>query len=98
MGQNRRYGDPLSSLDRPALAPPAAVTRPQHVWVNLSTLRHRTGEYPGLLVEWRRTASSWEARCFWATPEGGVHENWVPAEQLRPVLPVAVENRGEREH
>lgn len=83
MGSNQRYGDPMTPLDPLPIGPPP-VPRPQHVWVNLSTVKHATAEYPGLLLEWRRTSWGWEALCAWASDEGSVHFGWVVATKLRP--------------
>ena len=78
MGHNRRYGDRLSALDPPAVTPPPRI-RPQHVWVNLSTVQHAPAIYPGVLVEWRPVVKGWEALCTWASPEidGSVRERGV---------------------
>lgn len=83
MGHNRRYGDPLTALDPPAVAPPPRI-RPQHVWVNLSTVKHAPANYPGVLVEWRPVVHGWEALYTWASPDGVVHTGWLPAARLRP--------------
>jgi hypothetical protein len=84
MGHNRRYGDPLTALDAPAVPPPARI-RPQHVWVNLSTVQHAPAVYPGVLIEWRPVVKGWEALCTWASPDGVVHTGWLPAARLTPV-------------
>lgn len=83
MGQNKRYGDPLTALDPPAIAPPDRV-RPQHVWVNLSNVKHAPALYPGVLVEWRPHARGWEAMCTWVSPDGGIHIGWLNADKVAP--------------
>ncbi len=52
----------------------------KHCWV---TDRH--GRLPGLLLEWRHTASGWQGRVVRPTLEAGawiVVEEWLPAELL----------------
>lgn len=83
MGQNRRYGDPLTALDPPAVPPPSRI-RTQHVWVNLSTVKNAPALSPGVLVEWRPCVGGWEAMCTWVTPQGGIHTAWLAAEKLAP--------------
>jgi hypothetical protein len=42
---------------------------------------------PGLVVEWRRSATGWEARVVYALDDADqstIVEAWVPAQQLRP--------------
>ncbi len=65
--------------------PPREPTAPvvKHCWV---TDRH--GRLPGLLLEWRRTASGWQGRVIRPTLEVGewiVVEEWLPVELLEPV-------------
>ena len=60
--------------------PTAPVVK--HCWV---TDRH--GRLPGLLLEWRRTASGWQGRVVRPTLEAGewiVVEEWLPVELLGP--------------
>ena len=61
-------------------APPAARPPVKHCWV---TDQH--GRRPGLLLEWRRTASGWQGRVVRPVLEAGawiVVEEWLPAELL----------------
>jgi hypothetical protein len=54
----------------------------KHCWV---TDRH--GRLPGLLLEWRRTASGWQGRVVRPTLEVGewiMVEEWLPVELLEP--------------
>ena len=56
------------------------MTVVKHCWV---TDRH--GRLPGLLLEWRRTASGWQGRVVRPALEAGewiVVEEWLPAELL----------------
>ena len=60
--------------------PPNAGAVLKHCWV---TDRH--GRLPGLLLEWRRTASGWQGRVVRPVLEVGtwiVVEEWLPAELL----------------
>ena len=60
--------------------PPNASVVLKHCWV---TDRH--GRLPGLLLEWRRTASGWQGRVVRPVLEAGgwvVVEEWLPAQLL----------------
>ena len=75
----RIHGTPPSREPDP---PPAVSARPavKHCWVT-----DRDGRLPGLLLEWRRTASGWQARVVRPVFETGmwiVVEEWLPAELL----------------
>ena len=78
-----RKGDRVSLHERihgtpPAREPTAPVVK--HCWV-----ADRHGRLPGLLLEWRRTASGWQGRVVRPTVEGGewiVVEEWLSAELL----------------
>lgn len=91
MGQNRRYGDPLTALDPPAVSPPAAG-RVRHDWVNLSRVDRVDTGYPGVIIDWRRTASGWEAQVAYVTDVGAstLHVTWCSVGQLRPAVAQAV--------
>jgi len=68
----RIHGSPLSR------EPAAPVVRP--CWV---TDQH--GRLPGLLLEWRRTASGWQGRVVRTVLEAGtwvVVEDWLPSRLL----------------
>ena len=86
MGQNRRYGDPLTALDEPAVSPPPAA-RVRHVFVNVSRLKQAPAEYPGLLIDWRQTTRGWEAQVAYVVDgdESSLHVAWCAADQLRPL-------------
>lgn len=87
MGQNRRYGDPLTALDPPAVSPPA-TGKVRHVWVNLSRVDKVDTGYPGVIVDWRRTANGWEAEVAYvtdSTDRTSLHVLWCSADQLTPV-------------
>ena len=74
----RIHGTPPPHPDRQAQEPERPLVRP--CWV---TDRH--GRLPGLLLEWRRTASGWQGRIVRPGPEAGgwvVVEEWLPAELL----------------
>lgn len=92
-GMGRR-GDRISLHERIHDTPPPIEPRPderanisarrpqaiRHCWV---TDEH--GRLPGLLLEWRRTASGWQGRVVRPTLEAGewlVVEEWLPAELL----------------
>ena len=86
MGQNRRYGDPLTALN-PAPSP-SSTGRERHVWLNLSRLKQAPSAYAGLIVDWRRTTRGWEAQVAYVTETAEaaptLHVTWCPAEQLTP--------------
>ena len=78
-----RKGDRVSLHERihdtPLTAEPTAPVV-KHCWV---TDRH--GQLPGLLLEWRRTASGWRGRVIRPALEAGewmVVEEWLPAALL----------------
>ena len=83
-GMGRR-GDRVSLHERIHGAPPPpelAVPVVKPCWV---TDRH--GRLPGLLLEWRRTASGWQGRVVRPVLELGVWivvEEWLPAELREP--------------
>ena len=78
-----REGDRVSLHQRIHGAPPpreASAPVVKHCWV---TDRH--GRFPGLLLEWRLTASGWQGRVVRPALEAGewiVVEEWLPAELL----------------
>ena len=93
-------GVPLSERVRAGPSDPAAPSLPslpsplsgetcpaRHCWVADAVDRHGESR-PGLLVEWRQGASSWEGRVVYAArlrPEGWLLvEEWVPAALLTP--------------
>lgn len=66
--------------------------RTWHVWVNLSRAggNHPVVHYPGLVLSWRRTRTTWEALVVYVTPTDTgetSHITWIEAEQLSPVRP-----------
>jgi hypothetical protein len=66
--------------DRPTSSP-----RQRHCWVH--TPEAPSEPRPGLVIEWRQTATGWQARVVYALDDGdraSTVENWVPAERLRP--------------
>jgi len=86
-----RKGDRVSLHERihgtppppEAPSPVPAPTRPplRHCWVT-----DHQGRLPGLLLEWRRVASGWQARVLRPVQEAGewiVDEEWLPAEMLK---------------
>lgn len=89
MGQNRRYGDPLTALDAPAVPPPSP-SRIRHVWINLSNLKQAPSIHPGLIIDWRQSERGWEAQvAHVATSTDGtssLHVSWVAANKLRPAI------------
>ena len=82
-GGSGRKGDAVSLHERIHGVPPPAESAPpvvKHCWV---TDRH--GRLPGLLLEWRRTASGWQGRVVRPALEAGawiVVEEWLPAALL----------------
>lgn len=87
MGQNRRYGDPLTALNDPAVPPPTAG-KIRHVWLNLSNVKRAPSRYAGIIVDWRRTATGWEAQVAYVTngsDRADLHVIWCEAERLTPV-------------
>jgi hypothetical protein len=59
--------------------------RQRHCWVH--TPDAPSEPLPGLVVEWRRSATGWEARVVYALDDADqstIVEAWVPAQQLRP--------------
>lgn len=86
MGQNRRYGDPLTALDGPAIETPAEPKH-RHVWINLSNLNRAPAEFPGVIITWRRTTTGWEAQVAYVTATDAretLHVTWTAADHLRP--------------
>ncbi|WP_182526613.1 hypothetical protein [Nocardioides dongkuii] len=61
-------------------------TSPRHVWVCVTGRWHE--QSPGVLLEWRRGTTSWEALVIWAGGGGvrtwEVKHGWVPAAHVRP--------------
>jgi hypothetical protein len=83
-GRMGRKRDRVSLHERihgtPPPAPGPDPARIKHCWV---TDPH--GRLPGLLLDWRRTASGWQGRVVRPTLEGShwiVVEEWLPAELL----------------
>ena len=73
----RIHGAPAPQQFDPGKTVPRTV---KHCWV---TDRH--GRLPGLLLEWRRTASGWQGRVVRPVLEAGewiVVEEWLPSELL----------------
>jgi hypothetical protein len=63
--------------------PPRGPDALKHCWVD-----HEHGRVPGLLIEWRRTASGWQGRVVHPVPdEGGwiLVEEWLPAGALTSI-------------
>ncbi len=70
----------------PGAAQPAGAERGpeslRHCWVD-----HTHGRVPGLLLEWRRTASGWQGRVVHPVRDPGgpgwiLVEEWLPAKTL----------------
>ena len=88
-GMDRRRADRPSLHERIHGTPPPNEPEPprrsctpavRHCWVT-----DENGRQPGLLLEWRRTASGWQGRVVRPVLEHGgwiVAEEWVPAELL----------------
>ncbi len=59
---------------------------PRHVWVCVTDRWHE--RHPGLLLEWRRTETRWEALVVWVSGGGTrgweVRQGWMRAEHVRP--------------
>lgn len=75
-----RKGDRASLHKRIHGTPPSREPRVKHCWVT-----DRQGRLPGLLLEWRRTASGWQGHVVRPALEAGewiVVEEWLPAELL----------------
>lgn len=57
---------------------------PRHVWV-----RFGSQACPGVLLNWRRGRSGWEAYVMYATGGGTssvtVTQQWLPAAHVRPI-------------
>src|SRR5664280_2243945 len=71
----------------PAGGPPASPALPRHVWV--VDFEMAPGQWPGLLLEWRKFTSDggWQGRAVLAVPgeDGPVMlESWIPAHHLKP--------------
>ena len=98
-GGRGRKGDRVSLHERihgtpPDAQPPAGTNVPaaavRTTQPDRSTVKHcwvtgRHGRLPGLLLEWRRTASGWQGRVVRPAQEAGewiVVEEWLPAELL----------------
>ena len=75
LGERRRPGDPPD--DCPA----------RHCWVADAADRQGV-KRPGLLVEWRRTSTTWQGRVVYAASlrpgEWALVEEWLPAELIAP--------------
>ena len=78
----------MASRRGPTLAERSGTVRPtvhretaRHCWV-VDSPGH-PGRFPGLLVEWRRSAGGWEGRAVYAIdePAGSTRliERWLPA-------------------
>jgi hypothetical protein len=68
--------------------PEASSPRQRHCWVH--TLEAPSEPRPGLVIEWRRAATGWQARVVYALDDANhatMVETWVPAERLRPCRP-----------
>jgi hypothetical protein len=90
-GMNRRDTDRIPLYQRirdtPTPTPQPTQSRQapsvRHCWVT-----DEQGPLPGLLLEWRRTATGWQGRVVRPAPEAGVWivwivvEEWLPAELL----------------
>jgi hypothetical protein len=67
-------------------APQSPSPRQRHCWVH--TPEAPSEPRPGLVIEWRRTATGWQARVVYALDDAdhaATVETWVAAERLRPV-------------
>src|SRR5690349_9023267 len=94
-GMHRRGADRMSLHERIRGTPPvpAGSTSPQAATPaeGPSPIRHcwvidGQGRLPGLLLEWRRTASGWQGRVVHPLRESGawvVVEEWLPAAGLQ---------------
>ena len=63
----------------------AETPRQRHCWVH--TPDAPSEPLPGLVVEWRRSTTGWEARVVYAldeTDQSTIVEAWIPARRLRP--------------
>jgi hypothetical protein len=77
--------DNVEVVDAVDEAPQSPSPRQRHCWVH--TPEAPSEARPGLVVEWRRAASGWQARVVYALDDGDratTVETWVPAERLRP--------------
>jgi hypothetical protein len=73
---------PPAPAPSPSSPPTSPASRIKPCWV---TDRH--GRLPGLLLQWRQTASGWQGRVVRPVLEGGawiVVEDWLPATLLEP--------------
>ncbi len=75
----------------PGGPPPAEPTsegqgsRQRHCWVH--TPEAPSEPRPGLVIEWQRSATKWQARVVYTLDDGDkatTVETWVEAERLRP--------------
>lgn len=64
---------------------PVASHRTRHCWVRDPDAQ---GEWPGLVLEWRKQGESWLALVVYLPTEGPqmtTVQEWLNAERLRPV-------------
>lgn len=93
MGRPGQTGIPLgqrlrASTQAGADEPSDASSAGRHVWV--TDAPGQPGRWPGVLVEWRRTADGWTGRVAYVLPElNGLGtrlvERWLPAGCLSAV-------------
>lgn len=82
-GMNRARGPTLA--ERVGRTPSLSAGG-RHCWVEDAP--GHPGRYPGLLVEWRRSATGWEGRVVYALPDAGsprLTERWVDSRHLTPL-------------
>ena len=78
-----RVGQAAGPVDDAPDRPRPVVQR--HCWVQ--GLPDAPGRWPGLLVEWRRTGTTWDGRVVYVLVSAGepvVVESWLPAAHLHP--------------
>lgn len=56
----------------------------RHVWVHVAFLPR---ECPGLVLDWQQREGAWRALVtYWREDESRAVTEWVPQENLRPVV------------
>jgi hypothetical protein len=71
---------PADDLDTHTASP-----QQRHCWVH--TPEAPSEPRPGLVIEWRRSSTRWQARVVYALDDpdqSTIVETWVPADRLRP--------------
>lgn len=74
--------------ERSAIAGVGAAHPRRHCWVTDPDAAAR--EWPGVVIEWRRAATGWQARVAWAVLQDGTPvlvETWLDEQKVRPALP-----------